>query len=104
MIQRTITFTEYWFRPGIDGTDHLEGNQWAIEKILGKGVVHFHNKKGGILRLMFIGKMSTTQKAYVLLVTERECGLNFIGQQEVNYMAEYEKNLKSMYGEKLAIK
>ena len=104
MIQRTILFTEYWFRPGLDGTDHLEGNQWLIDKVLGKGVVHFHNKKGGILRLMFIGEMSTTQKAYTLLLVERECHLNFVGQKEVNYKAEYEKNLKSMYGEKLVIK
>jgi len=104
MITRTILFTEYWFVPGVDGTDHMEGNQWAIEKALGKGVVHFHNKRGGILRLMFIGEMSTTQKAIVLFQVEQECQLMFIDQKEVNYMAEYENNLKSMYGEKLAIK
>jgi hypothetical protein len=104
MITRTILFTEYWFIPDVNGTDHLEGCQWAIEKVLGKGVVHFHNKKGGVLRLMFIGEMRTAQKANVLFQIEQECQLVFIDQKEVNYMAEYENNLKSMYGEKLAIK
>jgi hypothetical protein len=104
MIQRTILFTEYWFVPGVDGTDHLEGNQWLIDKVIGEGVVHFHNKKFGVLRLMFIGDMSTTKKANVLFQVEQECDLKFINQKEVNYMADYEKNLRMMFGEKLAIK
>jgi len=104
MITRTILFTEYWFRPGIGGTDHMESNQWSIERAIGKGIVHFHNKRGGILRLMFIGELRTVQKAKILFEVEHECGLVFLDQKEVNYMAEYENNLKFMYGEKLAIK
>ena len=104
MIQRVILFTEYWFVPGENGTDHLEGNQFVVDKILGKGVAYFHNKKGGVLRMMFIGEMSMTQKVSAIWNIELECGLKYIDQKEVQYLPEFEQNLKSMFGEKLVIK
>lgn len=104
MITRAICFTEYWFIVSAFGTDHMEGNQWAIDKKIGKGIVHFHNKKGGVLRMMFLGEPSTIEKASIIHQVEEICHLKFIDQKEVQYLAEYERNLKSMYGDKLVIK
>lgn len=104
MITRVIYFTEYWFVPIINGTDHLEGNQFFIEKELGKGVVYFHNKKGGVLRLMFLGEPRMIEKAAIISKVEEVCDLKFINQQNVHYLAEYENNLRSMFGDKLIIK
>jgi len=104
MIQRTISFTEYWFVPTVNGTDYLEGHQRTIDELIGKGIVHFHNKKGGVLRLMFIGELKVIEKAAIISKVEEICDLEFIDQKEVQYMAEYERNLKSMYGDKLVVK
>lgn len=104
MIQRVVIFTEYWFYPGVKGTDHLEGNQWSIDKVLGKGVVEFHNKKGGILRLMFIGEPKLVEKAKILMQVEETCHLVFCGQKEAQYKPEWERNLRDRYGDKLIVK
>lgn len=103
MIQRIITFTEYWFEPKINGTDWLEGNQSLVDKALGKGVAYFHNKKGGALRMMFIGDPSTIEKANIIHTVEQVCELQFVKQQEVNYLPSFEQNLKKEFGDLLVV-
>lgn len=104
MIRKVVILNEYWFYPGKDGTDHIEGNQWKIDKALGKDVVSFYNKKGGILRVIFIGEMSTVKMANTLYIIEQECHLVFCGQKEVQYSPDFERHLKWLHGDKLVVK
>lgn len=103
MLTLLLRTTEYKFIQN-GGTDHLEGHQYVMDKLLGRGVINFSNKRGGIMFMFFVGQLSTTKKAGIILKIEEECGLKYIGQQDSFFKPEYEKNLRSMYGEKLVIK
>lgn len=102
MLTLLLRTNEYKFIQN-SGTDHLEGHQYAMDSLLGKGVVHFSNKRGGIMFMFFVGQLSMTKKADIILKIEEECGLKYIGEQDTFYKPEYEKNLRSVYGEKLVI-
>ena len=104
MIKKAVIFDEYWFVPARGGTDYLEGHEETVSRLFGKGVVHFHNKKGGVLRMMFPGDMSSTKKAILLRKVEEACKLIYINQKEVQYQPEFEKILKNQFGEKLVVK
>lgn len=75
-----------------------------MQEELGKGVVHFHNKKGGTLMVMFIGDPSTVEKAHIISKIEEKCGLLYVGSREAQYKPEWEGILKSQYGDKLIVK
>lgn len=104
MVTKALIFEEYCFVPGPEGTDWLEGHQMTIEKKLGKGLVLFHNKRGGILMLMFGGDLSKVKKAEILLKVEELCGLQYIKQREAHYKIDFLNNLKWAFGDNLVIK
>jgi hypothetical protein len=104
MVTQALIFEEYCFWVGLEGTDHLEAIQGGIDDLFGKGVAHVHNKKGGVIMIMFIGELSIVKKAHVLLQVEEKCHLIFKEQREAKYQLSYIQNLKWMYGDKLVIK
>ena len=102
MLTLLLRTTEYKFIQN-SGTDHLEGHQWTMDKLLGKGVVHFCNKRGGTMFMFFVGQLSSAKKGIIITKIEEECGLKYTGDQDGFFKPEYERNLRSMYGEKLVI-
>lgn len=104
MVTQALIFEEYCFYVGLEGTDHLEAIQNDIDELFDKGVAHIHNKKGGIIMMMFIGELSTVKKANVLLQVEEKCHLIFRDQREAKYQISYLNNLKFIYKDKLVIK
>ena len=102
MIQKLLRTRGYGFI--VDGgTDHLERHQTDADNLLGKGVINFYNKQGGIIWVMFVGKLSETKRAIILSQIESECGLKFYKDKDVFFKPEYEHNLVSMFGDKLVI-
>ena len=103
MIQRAVIFTQYSFIPA-GGSDWLEGHHSTMERVLGIGIVHFNNKRGGVLMMMFVGDLRCVKKAEILYLIEQKCQLKFIGQEEVKYKIEFEQTLKRIYGDSLVVK
>lgn len=102
MIKRLIKTQGYGFIVQ-GGTDHLEGNQYKMDQVLGKNVIHFYAKQGGVLWIMFVGKLSTVKKGIILKQIEDKCEFVFYKDEDVYFKSEYELNLKSIFGSDLVI-
>lgn len=103
MLQLLLKTTKYQFIQG-NGTDWIEGHQSTMNKALGKGVLEFSNKRGGIMDVIFLGELSTTKKAAVINQIEEECGIEFVGQGDAFFLPEYEQILNRMHDNKVIVK
>lgn len=103
MLQSVLITTEYCFEPGRDVSDWFEMHQTTVQNKL-DGLAHIHNKKGGQLRALILGDMSTVKKADILHKIEEATGLVYVRNQEVQLMPEYGNILKRLYGDKVVIK
>jgi len=102
MIRRAILFTGYRFT--ILGNDHMESHDWNLQRELGKGVAYPYNKRGGLMYIIFPGDPSEDEITELIKKIEVICNFKYYDSKEEQYQAQYELNLKSMFGDKLVIK
>ena len=102
MITRAILFTGYRFT--ILDSDHMEGWDWSLKQANLGHAINVYNKRGGLMYIMFPGDPSESEIEDLIHKIETICKCKFYDSREEQYRADYELNLKSMFGDKLVVK
>lgn len=100
-IVRAILFVGHKFR--IRGSDHMEGLDHFLKKELGHGVAHLYNKRGGIMYVLFPGDLNDKETEELIDKVAQLCDFEYVESVVEQYSAEYEKNLKSWFGDKIIV-
>ncbi len=100
-IVRAICFLGHKFR--IRGTDHMEALQHVLEEELGKDRVYLYNKRGGIMYVMFLDDLNEKDSQELCDKISQICNFEYVESVVENYSAEYERNLKDKFGDKIVV-